>query len=86
MTAARVFDVDEAIFAEIAFRLITPVDRHDASVIALQQLKIQTGIILNVINIAVAAMGLALGLAFGLGCKDIAGKAAANFFESLTKK
>ena len=45
-----------------------------ASVMALQQLKIETGIILNVINIVLAATGLALGLAFGLGCKEIAGK------------
>lgn len=57
-----------------------------AAVIALQQLKIQTGIILNVINITVAAIGLALGLAFGLGCKDIAGKALADFLEKLKKK
>jgi len=45
-----------------------------ASVMALQQLKIETGIILNVINIVLAATGLALGLAFGLGCKEIAGR------------
>lgn len=57
-----------------------------AAVIALQQLKIQTTIILNVINIIVAAVGLALGLAFGLGCKDIAGKALADFLERLKKK
>ena len=53
-----------------------------ASVMALQQLKIETGIILNVINIVLAATGLALGLAFGLGCKEIAGKFVE---ESLTK-
>lgn len=57
-----------------------------AAVIALQQLKIQTGIILNVINITVAAIGLALGLAFGLGCKDIAGKVVADMIDNLKKK
>jgi len=57
-----------------------------ASVIALQQLRIQTGVILNVINITVAAIGLALGLSFGLGCKDIAGKAAQNFIDKMRKK
>jgi len=57
-----------------------------ASVIALQQLRIQTGVILNVINITVAAIGLALGLSFGLGCKDIAGKAAQNFIDNMRKK
>ena len=56
------------------------------AVMALQQLNIQTGIIINVINITVAAIGLALGLAFGLGCKDLAGKATAEFFDKLTKK
>ncbi|MFC1806998.1 hypothetical protein ACFL0T_01330 [Candidatus Omnitrophota bacterium] len=57
-----------------------------ASVIALQQLKIQTQIILNVINIVCAAIGLALGLAFGLGCKDIAGKLVGDFVDKLKKK
>lgn len=57
-----------------------------AAVIALQQLKIQTTILLSVINIIVAAIGLALGLAFGLGCKDIAGKAVADFLDRLKKK
>lgn len=57
-----------------------------AAVIALQQLKIQTTILLSVINIVVAAIGLALGLAFGLGCKDIAGKAVADFLDRLKKK
>ena len=57
-----------------------------ASVIALQQLKIQTGIILNVINIVLAASGLALGLAFGLGCKDIAGKFVEESLIKMKKK
>jgi len=35
----------------------------------------------NVINIAVASTGLALGLAFGLGCKDIAGKIVEDFLK-----
>ena len=57
-----------------------------AAVIAMQQLKIQTGIILNVINIILAATGLALGLAFGLGCKDIAGKSVEDAISKLKKK
>ncbi|MFH1645152.1 MAG: hypothetical protein ABIB11_01910 [Candidatus Omnitrophota bacterium] len=57
-----------------------------AVIISLQQLKIETGIILNLINIAVAAMGLAVGLAFGLGCKDVAGKAVSDFVDRLKKK
>lgn len=57
-----------------------------AVIIALQQLKVETVLPLNVINIIVAAIGLAFGLAFGLGCKDIAGKATAEFLEKLKKK
>ncbi len=57
-----------------------------ASVMALQQLKIETGIILNVINIVLAATGLALGLAFGLGCKDIAGRIVEDAVSKLKKK
>lgn len=57
-----------------------------ASVMALQQLKIETGIILNVINIVLAAAGLALGLAFGLGCKDVAGRAVEDVINKLKKK
>jgi len=57
-----------------------------ASVMALQQLKIETGIILNVINIVLAATGLALGLAFGLGCKDVAGRMVEDVISKLKKK
>lgn len=57
-----------------------------AILISLQQLKIETGIILNLINIAVAAIGLAAGLAFGLGCKDVAGKAVNDFVDKLKKR
>ncbi len=57
-----------------------------ASVMALQQLKIETGIILNVINIVLAATGLALGLAFGLGCKDAAGKFVEESISKMKKK
>ncbi len=57
-----------------------------ASVMALQQLKIETGIILNVINIVLAATGLALGLAFGLGCKDVAGKFVEDAITKMKKK
>jgi small-conductance mechanosensitive channel len=57
-----------------------------ASLMALQQLKIETGIILNVINIVLAATGLALGLAFGLGCKDVAGRFVEDIVNKMKKK
>lgn len=57
-----------------------------AAVMALQQLKIQAQIILNVINIILAATGLALGLAFGLGCKDVAGKFVEDLIDKARKR
>ncbi len=42
--------------------------------IALEQLNIGRLIIASVVQITLAAIGLGLALAFGLGCKDIAGK------------
>ena len=57
-----------------------------AVLIAMQQLKIEIGVIVNIINILLAAVALAVGLAFGLGCKEIAGKAVADFLEGLKKK
>ncbi|MFA5068929.1 MAG: hypothetical protein WC300_03150 [Candidatus Omnitrophota bacterium] len=57
-----------------------------AAVMAMQQLQIQMGVILNVINIVLASAGLALGLAFGLGCKDIAAKAMEEMISNIKKK
>jgi hypothetical protein len=57
-----------------------------AALIALQELQIETAIIVNIINIVVAATGLAAGLAFGLGCKDIAGKFIEDLIDQLKKK
>jgi len=57
-----------------------------AVIISLQQLKIETGIIMNLINIIVAAICLGLALAFGLGCKDIAAKVMADVLERLKRK
>lgn len=56
-----------------------------AILIALDQLKIATSSIVLAINIILGALGLAIALAFGLGCKDIAGKTVANFLDRLKK-
>lgn len=56
-----------------------------AILVTLDQLKIATTSIVLAINIILAALGLAVALAFGLGCKDIAGKAVANFLDKLKK-
>jgi hypothetical protein len=49
--------------------------------------KLQTGQILtDTVKILVAIVGLAAALAFGLGCRDIAGKFTAEVIEKLKKK
>jgi len=57
-----------------------------AIAIAMEQLNIGAKIIEIVIGIVVGSMGLAAALAFGLGCKDIAGKAVAEFLDKIKKK
>ena len=43
-------------------------------VIAIEQLKIATTLIILSINIILMSLGLGIAIAFGLGCKEIAGK------------
>jgi putative Mn2+ efflux pump MntP len=57
-----------------------------AIAIALEQLNIGAKIIELTISIILGAIGLGLALAFGLGCKDIAGKSLAEFIDKLKKK
>jgi ABC-type multidrug transport system fused ATPase/permease subunit len=57
-----------------------------AIVIVLEQLNIGIRITEMVISILLGSMGLGLALAFGLGCKDIAGKSVAEFLEKLKSK
>ncbi|NQT95623.1 MAG: hypothetical protein HQ572_04155 [Candidatus Omnitrophica bacterium] len=56
------------------------------AIIALQQLKIEIGVILKLINIIMAGICLGLGLAFGLGSKDVAGKFVEELVAKLKKK
>ncbi|MDP3788847.1 MAG: hypothetical protein Q8R48_00410, partial [Candidatus Omnitrophota bacterium] len=51
-------------------------------VIALDELKIGT-VLVSAMNIILATVGLSLGLAFGLGSKDIAGKIMAEWIDKL---
>ena len=82
-TAASNAGVDQA---KLLGQLTQTVVIIFVAVISLQQLKIQTTILLSVINIIVASIGLGLALAFGLGCKEIAAKSMADFLERLKKK
>lgn len=54
-------------------------------IIAIEQLKIATALIALAVNIILAALGLGIALAFGLGCKDIAGKFVSDLVNKMKK-
>jgi len=55
-------------------------------VISMEQLEINMRIIESTITIILASIGLAVGLSFGLGCREMAAKALTSFLEKLGKK
>ncbi|MBU1998529.1 MAG: hypothetical protein ABIG46_02485 [Candidatus Omnitrophota bacterium] len=55
-------------------------------IMTLEQLSIGGKVIELIISIVLGSMGLALGLAFGLGCKDIAGKFVSDFVDKIKSK
>ncbi len=57
-----------------------------AVAIAMEQLNIGAKIIEIIIGIMVGSIGLAVALAFGLGCKDMAAKSVAEFMDKIKKK
>jgi hypothetical protein len=57
-----------------------------ALAIALEQLSIGARLIELTISIILASLGLSLALAFGLGCKDIAGKFVGELIEKVKTK
>ncbi len=57
-----------------------------AVVIALEQLNIGKIIIASAVQIVLAALGLGLAIAFGVGCKDIAGKYVSDLIKKLGEK
>lgn len=54
--------------------------------VALEQLNIGIRITELTLSIILGSLGLAIALAFGLGCKDIAGRAVSDLIEKLKKK
>ena len=54
--------------------------------VGLEQLKIGIQITQLTISIVLGSLGFGLALAFGLGCKDIAGKFMSDFIEKMKKK
>ncbi|HNX81441.1 MAG TPA: hypothetical protein PKL77_04785 [Candidatus Omnitrophota bacterium] len=57
-----------------------------AFITALKQLRIDTQIVEWTMYITMGSLGLALALAFGIGCKDLAAKMAAEFLDKIKKK
>ncbi len=57
-----------------------------AIIMALQQLRIDTRLVELIVTVALASIGLGVALAFGLGCKELAGKMAAEFLEKFKTK
>ncbi|MBL7131003.1 MAG: hypothetical protein ISS45_06355 [Candidatus Omnitrophica bacterium] len=72
--------------ANVLSKIVEVVIMVFAIAIALQQLGIGSRIIELTISIILGALGLSLALAFGLGCRDIAGKATQDFLDKLKKK
>ncbi len=56
-----------------------------AIAVALEQLAIAPKIIELTLSIVLGSLGLAAALAFGLGCKDVAGKYIQNVVDKLKK-
>lgn len=56
-----------------------------AVIIAIEQLNIATTLIALAVNVILASVGLGIALAFGLGCKDIAGKFISDLVNKLKK-
>lgn len=56
-----------------------------AVIIAIEQLKIASTLIVLAVNIILISIGIGIALAFGLGCKDIAGKFVQDTINDLKK-
>ena len=56
-----------------------------AVVVAIEQLKIASALLVLAVNIILISIGLGIAIAFGLGCKDIAGKFMQDVVNNLKK-
>jgi len=54
-------------------------------IIAIEQLKIATALLVLAVNIVLISIGLGIAIAFGLGCKDIAGKFMQDVVNKMNK-
>lgn len=55
------------------------------TIIAIEQLKIATTLLVLTVNIVLISIGLAIAIAFGLGCKDLAGKYMQDTINKMNK-
>jgi len=72
--------------AKVISQLVQVVIVVFASVIVLEQLSVAAYIITFTLQAIIAALALAAGLAFGLGCKDIAADTTQDIINKLKKK
>lgn len=56
-----------------------------AVVVAVEQLKVASALIVLAINVILISIGLGIAIAFGLGCKDIAGRFVSDIINGLKK-
>lgn len=82
-TAAANAGVDQAVLLGRLSQAVLIVFTFD---IALRQIQIDIRGIENAVLILLASAGLALALAFGLGCKDIAGRLTQEFLDKMKTK
>jgi hypothetical protein len=82
-TAAANAGVDQAMLLGRLSQAVLIVFTFD---IALRQIQIDIRGIENAVMILLASAGLALALAFGLGCKDIAGRLTQEFLDKMKPK
>jgi hypothetical protein len=73
-------------YAKVLAKIVDVTIMIFAIVISLEQLNIGAKIIELVVSIVLGAMGLAIALAFGLGCKELAAKSLSEFIDKLKKK
>ena len=56
-----------------------------AIIVAIEQLRIASALIILAVNVVLISIGLGIAIAFGLGCKDIAGKFMQETINNLKK-
>ena len=72
--------------AKLLSKIVKAVVMVFVILIAMVQLNIGTKIIELTVSIVLGSIGLAVAIAFGLGCKDLAARSMSEFIDKLKKK